>query len=135
MKHAAVGSAGMTLVEVLVAVLTFLVVVVGLASSVTSARRTELSSRQIAEATTLAVDKLEHLRTLLLLHPEIAPGSHQDPANPLHGNGATGGIYTRTWTVTQNLPILGMRQVRMTVSWNDHGRPANVTLHSYLSLL
>lgn len=116
--------------------LTFVVILAGLGGSVLNARRAEASSRFIAEATTLALDKVEHLRTLLLVHPDAAPGNHLDPSNPLGSDGTNGGIYNRTWRVTQDVPLVGMRRAEVSVSWNDrNGGPGSVTLVAYLGLL
>jgi Tfp pilus assembly protein PilV len=135
MKPTAPNDRGISLTEVLVAVLIFLTLVLGVGSSMLNARQTGDSSRQLAEATTLAVDKMEHLRTLQLSSADLSAGSHNDAANPLRSDGATGGTFTRTWTVTSDVPVAGMRRVQMTVSWTNRGRPGSVTLVSYLSLV
>ena len=134
MKRAKVGSAGSTLIEVMVAVITFMVVIGGLATSVSGSRKTGSNSRQMAEATTLALDKIEDLRRLPLANAEVAAGTFNDAANPLRSNGTTGGVFTRTWTVTQNVPVSGMRQVRVRVTWRDRRNNGSVSLYTYLSL-
>lgn len=123
------------MIEVLIAVLLFLFIALGLGNSIRASRRAGDSSRSIAEATTLAMDKIEHLRVLPALNAELTEGLHTDGANPLQSDGSTGGIFHRSWRVTRDLPLLGMKTVEMTVTWNDWNGPGKVTLVTYLSLL
>ena len=108
---------GGTLTEVLVALVIFGGVIVGFAAATMGARRSGDSSRFEAEATTLAIDKLEDLRTLAASDAELSVGEHSDGGNPLRPNGAPDGVYTRTWRVTDALPMAGMRRIEMRVSW------------------
>jgi prepilin-type N-terminal cleavage/methylation domain-containing protein len=108
---------GSTLIEVLVALVIFGGAIVGFAVATTSARRNGDSSRFEAEATTLAIDKLEELRTLESNDAELSVGAHADGSNPLRPDGTPGGVYTRTWQVTNALPTSGMRRVEMRVRW------------------
>jgi Tfp pilus assembly protein PilV len=111
------GERGASLVEILVATLIFSFFVVGFARSTMNSRRTGDASRFESEATILALDKLEQLRMLLPTHADLTDGAHVDTVNPLHPHGASGGIYSRSWQVTSNLPMLGMKRVEMRVSW------------------
>lgn len=111
------GERGASLVEILVATMIFSFFVVGFARSTMSSRRTGDASRFESEATILALDKLEQLRTLLPTAADVTDGTHVDAANPLHPQGTTGGVYSRSWQVTSNVPTLGMKRVEMRVSW------------------
>ena len=135
MKRVLTTNAGIGLTEVLVAVAIFVSVIVGLGKSVLSARRATDSSRDLAEATTLAIDKIEHLRTLFLASSDLSPGTHTDAANPLGPGGVSGGTFTRTWSVADNVPVAGMRRVEMRIQWRERNRTGSVTLVSYLSLV
>ena len=108
---------GSTLIEVLVAVLILGGVIVSFAVATMSARRSGDTSRFEAEATTLAIDKLEELRTLASSDADLSAGAHTDASNPLRPDGTSGGVYTRTWHVTDALPTPGMRRVEMRVRW------------------
>jgi len=131
---------GAALIEVMVAVVIFVAVSAGLTSSTINAKRTADGSRHAAEATTLAFDKIEQLRTQASGTGELAAGSHSDTANPLNTNGTGGGgIFTRTWTVSTSLPSLSpalmsgtLSRIDMRVSWpNPNGGNGSVTLVSY----
>jgi Tfp pilus assembly protein PilV len=123
---------GAALIEIMVAVMILVACVLGLANSTVSARRFGDSSRHGAEATTLAFDKIEHLRILLPTDPQLSAGSHSDAANPLAADGNGGGIFTRTWTVTSNLPITAMARIEMRVSWPAQTGTRSVTLIGFV---
>jgi Tfp pilus assembly protein PilV len=125
---------GVSLIEVMVGVVIFVFIILGLAKSIVNARRTGESSRALAEATTLALDKLEHLRTLLPIDGQLTAGTHTDAANPLRADGASNGIYTRTWTITSDLPLIGMKHVEMKISWRDGLGSHEIALATALSL-
>lgn len=108
---------GASLIEALVAVVIFAVVIVGFAASTIGARRSGDASRYEAEATTLAMDKLEDLRSRQWSDGDLTAGAHTDAGNPLRPDGASGGVYTRTWQITSDLPMAGMRRLEMRVSW------------------
>lgn len=133
---------GSALIEVMVALVIFVLVTLGLTSSTVNAKRTADGSRHAAEATTLAFDKLEHLRTLLPTDSALTPGAHTDSPSPMTVNGTAGGIFARTWTVTTSLPSLApvistgaLARIDMRVSWPTHGGSGSVTLVSYYKML
>ena len=131
-RGANVDERGSSLIEVMVAVVIFSVFILGFARTTMTARRTGDSSRFEAEATTLAVDKLEHLRTLLPTSADLTPGTHSE-ANRLRPDGMPGGVYTRSWTVTTNLPMVGMSRIQMRVAWPSQVGTRSVLLVSTFS--
>jgi type IV pilus assembly protein PilV len=52
----------------------------------------------------------------------------QDPSNPL------GKIFTRSWNVVDNYPILNFKTVRIRVSWNQAGQPRYVDMETQIGL-
>ncbi|MGQ0720564.1 MAG: type IV pilus modification PilV family protein [Candidatus Eiseniibacteriota bacterium] len=42
-------------------------------------------------------------------------------------------VFARNWTIQENAPVLGMKQVQVTVTWRDERGPRTVTLSSFLS--
>jgi len=135
------NSNGSTIIEVMVALVIFVLVTLGITSSTINAQRTSDGSRHAAEATTLALDKLEYLRTLPSSAGEFTSGNHSDSANPLSAGGSGEGIFTRTWTVTRSLPGLSpvvaagmIGRVDVQVSWPTQGGAGSVTLVGYFKL-
>jgi len=137
----AAGDGGFALVEVIIAALIFVFAALGLTSSTVNAKRAADGSRFASEATTLAFDKLEQLRTLDPSSTDLTAGSHADGANPMRSNGSGRGIYSRSWTVTATLPTLTpavttvtIGRVDVRVSWPSPTGTGAVTLTSYFKL-
>jgi Tfp pilus assembly protein PilV len=111
---------GSTFIEVLAAVAVFAVVVIGLSPTLLNTRKVADLSKNQSVATTLAEDKVEQIRTL----STVAGGSD----GPLNANGTSGGIFSRTWTVTANTPTIGLSRVEVVVSWRDRPSASSVRL-------
>lgn len=110
---------GFTMVEVLVAVLLTAIAMTGMLGLYAAGTRAAGGSRHVSEATVLAQDEIERLRTSAL----IGNGSE---TNVDHA-GKAGGIFTRSWEAT---PAIDYTELRVTVSWNDEGVARQVTLRS-----
>jgi prepilin-type N-terminal cleavage/methylation domain-containing protein len=122
------STAGLTLVEVLVAIVVLALTSMAMSATGITVIDVNAFSRRAAIATTLAQDHLEALKALPMTAPQLAAGTHQDPLNPLTGTGGSGGSYTRTWTVTHNTPAAQLRTLAVTVQWTVKGTPRSVVL-------
>lgn len=117
---------GFTMIEVMIAVLLTAIAIVGIIALYMTETRASSFSRHSTEATMLATDKLEKLRT------EIAPTSSGDAG--LDAQGQTGGLFDRKWTVTTQTDYL---DIVVKVGWdeNDVGATcstdANCTLTNF----
>jgi Tfp pilus assembly protein PilV len=107
------------LIEVMIAILLMAIAVVGLVGLYRVQMRASEVSRHTTEATILAQDKMEYLRT----QTTLATGSESG----LNGLGATGGIFNRAWVVT---PTVTYIDFNVTVSWNESGLTRQVKLVS-----
>jgi Tfp pilus assembly protein PilV len=105
---------GGTYIEVLSAIAVFAVVVTGLSPALLNTRKLAELGKHQSIATTLAEDKVEQIRTL----GTVSSGSD----GPLTADGLSGGIFTRTWTVSPNSPTADVSRVEVVVSWP--GRPS-----------
>jgi Tfp pilus assembly protein PilV len=114
------GSAGFSLIEAIAAAGLLSVVMLGFAMGAGRALRYNQYSRSVAVATTLAHDKIEELESLMATELPLAAGSHSDANSPLTPTGAAGGIYTRTWQVTDNTPAAGIKTIEVTVQWSNY---------------
>jgi len=114
------GRAGSGLVEVMVTVGFVAVAFLGFAANTIAVARAHTTSRNAASATTLAQQQLEALRNLPVGAPGLTSGTYPDPGNPLAADGASGGIFNRSWTVSApDAPGIGLKSVTVTVAWAD----------------
>jgi type II secretion system protein I len=102
----AMGRAGYSLIEVLVAVTIFSLTALALSAGVGAVVRANNISAKLTLATILAQDKLEELCA--------QSGSRSGDSDvPQAG-------FTRTWIVTPDSPVEGVAQIDVTVSWHDY---------------
>jgi Tfp pilus assembly protein PilV len=102
--------AGFTMVEVMVALLVTAVAIIGILALYMTQTRASSYSRHTSEASVLATDGIEELRTMTV------PVSRVDSL--ITETGAAGGIFTRTSTVTgAGTPY----DVNVQVTWEENG--------------
>jgi len=112
---------GVSLLEALAATAFVSLVLLAFAGNSASLTRNLKSADSTAAATALALQKLEQLRSMPLGAAGLAtPGLFYDISNPLKADGTTGGIFSRSWQVSQkDTPRFGLKTVTATVSWTD----------------
>jgi Tfp pilus assembly protein PilV len=111
---------GVSLIEIVAAVSVFAVAVVGLSPSLLGARKFAELGKNQSIATALAQDKIEELR----VSSTVSSGSD----GPLQPSGASGGIFSRSWTVSANSPVSNVNRVIVTVTWPERPNTSSVTL-------
>lgn len=121
------GERGFTLIEVMVAIVLAAVATSGIIGLYTSVTRASSYSRHATEAAVLAEDQVERLRTQTAT---IAASGTQTGVND-RGKVNSGGIYTRTWTVT---PMGSFADVVVTVAWDENGETRQVVVRSKRNL-
>jgi Tfp pilus assembly protein PilV len=115
----ALGSeAGFSLIEAVVAAGLLAIISLGFALGADRAVRFNVYSRSLTTANTLAQAKVEELAGKVSTDAQLTVGNHTDASNPLKADGTSGGIYTRTWVVTNDVPTTGIRTVTITVNWS-----------------
>lgn len=119
MRNTLRNEKGVSLLEIVVAGAMFAALVLALSPSMLNTRKAAALSENSSIATTLGLDKLEELRARDSDHGDLTAGSHDDADNPLRSDGTTGGVFNRSWTVTNDTPEPGMKLVEMQVSWQD----------------
>jgi Tfp pilus assembly protein PilV len=115
---------GFTLVEVMVALLLTVVAVIGIVALYMVETRASGFSRHEGEASVLAEDKMEVLRT-------VTPPASGSDATPVDPEGGTGGIYTRVWSITAG-SAAGYSDYTVQVKWTEDGVPRSLTEYSHL---
>jgi len=100
---------GFTLVEILVAIFTLTVVLLGLAPMAFNVLHSNNFSKNRTIAVGLARSKIDDLRRTALLTPPLTSADNGNDTN---------GIFTRTWTIVGGADQLTTVQVAM--SWTDY---------------
>jgi type IV pilus assembly protein PilV len=112
---------GFSLVEVLIAIFLLSIGIMGMATLQARGIRSNDLANRTTQAGTLAQFKLEEFihRTSATGGETFAAGTTQDPDNPIDAMGDAGGIFTRSWTFTDDSPVPNAQTVEVTVTWND----------------
>jgi prepilin-type N-terminal cleavage/methylation domain-containing protein len=113
--------AGFTMIEVMIAVLITAIAVIGIVGLYRVQTRSSGYSRFATEASVLAADKMEQLRTIQVV---AGPGSD---VGGVDARGQSPGMFTRTWDV---VAVGTQWKLEVTVGWDDDGTPRSVMLHS-----
>ena len=119
---------GFTIIEMLVAIVVLALGIMGISSVFPLSLRVAQNMKAITKGTVYAHQKLEELRTLPYNHPLLDAGnsSISDPAETLENN------YIRQCWVDGNIPMSGMRRVRVKVKWT-HPSSDSVEIFTYIT--
>ena len=114
---------GYTLIEVLIALAVFSIGILALASIQFSTARSTKTGNVVTQATMLARDQIENLRRITDV-TTLSNGSETD----VDAQGNPGGIFDRSWTISNPLGGSNTRQITVAVSWNHNGKNRRVEL-------
>lgn len=118
---------GVGLIEIIVAMLIFGIGISAAMRTLPDSNRATTRARNVSVATNLAQEKIEALMGTPLTSAELTAGTHNDPRNPLER------VFTRTWTVTDNVPLVSMKRLVVTVTYAGGGNDRAVTLTTFLT--
>lgn len=118
---------GTGLVEILIAILIFALGISMAMRMLPDSNVATTRGRNITKATNLAQEKVEELMSIAFSDAELAPGTHADPHNPLDTH------FTRSWVVVDDVPVPGMKQVDVTVSFQTANLDSTVTLNTLIT--
>ena len=112
---------GLTLLEVMVALVILAIGLLALSGMQLMTIQKNGSSFRSTTAVSLADQRLQQLKNLSFSDPSLTAGSHTDTALTVTYGGATGSnvqhTYNRSYTVTDNSPLAGVKLVAYTVTW------------------
>lgn len=112
-----------TLIEILIAMAIFSIGILGMVSLQISTARNTKNGNVITQATMLARDQIETLKRITDV-TTLSNGSDAD----IDSQGNPGGIFDRSWTISNPLGGSNTRQITVTVSWNQKGGNRSVEL-------
>ena len=118
---------GIGLIEIMIALLIFAVGITAAIRTLPETNTATTRSRNMTIATNLAQEKIEELIGTPFNSADLSSGDHTDPQNPLEH------IFTRTWSVMDNVPLTDMKQVTVTVSFESGSSDNSVTLDTYIT--
>ena len=116
---------GFTMIEVMVAILLTAIAIIGILALYMAQSRAGSYSRHTSEASVLATDGIEALRTSPNSPPSLPTLSNVDE------RGKAGGIFTRSATVSAlvgSAPT-GYYDLRVVVTWDEDGVARSVVLN------
>jgi prepilin-type N-terminal cleavage/methylation domain-containing protein len=114
---------GYTIIEVLIAVAIFSIGILGMASLELSTARNIKTGNLVTQATMLARDTIETLKRV----PDVTTLSNGAETD-IDVQGNPGGLFDRSWTISNPLGGGNTRQITVTVSWNHNGENRSVEL-------
>ena len=117
---------GFTMIEILIAITIFAVGMLAVASMQVSGIHGNATANGLTGASAWAADRLEALLVRPYDHIDL------DPAGNPH-SGGTQGRYTISWNIIENGMMPNTKTIMVNVSYNDRGKPKNVSLTYYKS--
>ena len=127
--EAALGSnRGVSLVEIMVALTIFTAGVAVAMRTLPEGNASTTKSRNMAVSTSLAEEKLEELMNFDYDDMNLSDGLHMDSQNPIDSH------FTRSWNVTADSPVAGMKTLSVTVEYPPYGANDKVTLATAITI-
>ncbi|MCK4236939.1 MAG: type II secretion system protein [Candidatus Krumholzibacteria bacterium] len=118
---------GIGLVEIMIAILIFGIGITAALRTLPESNTATTRARNLTVATNLAQEKIEELMCAPFNNAELSAGNHNDPQNPLERH------YTRTWSITDDVPVSAMKHLTVTVSYESGSSDNSATLTTYLT--
>jgi Tfp pilus assembly protein PilV len=130
------GSAGMTLVEILVGMTLFAVGVLSLTHVMFQAMHANTRSKHVVVATNLAHQRMEQIMSSTRYDNITAANFPSEGYGAIQGGNANYSFYQRTVAIADSTDALGasvMKDVTVRVEWRESNGPRNVQIRSDIS--
>jgi len=116
---------GASVVEILVALVIFGIGLVAAMRMLPQSSGKTTQSRNKTIAVNIAQEKIEELMADGYENADLTAGDHADANNPISGH------FNRTWSVTDDTPVSGMKAISVSVSFPTSGADSVATLRTY----
>jgi Tfp pilus assembly protein PilV len=116
---------GASVVEIMVALLIFGIGLVAAVRVLPESSAKTTRSRNKTIAVNIAQEKVEELMAAGYQDADLSAGNHDDPDNPIRNQ------YIRSWTVTDDTPVTGMKLVSVSVTFQTSAADSVATLRTY----
>lgn len=129
---------GFTLIEILITLAILALGILGVMAMQITAAKSNTKARKVTESASWAADQFERLLPLDYTDPLLNDGITVAPAQSMLNNAAIpsdaySGPYTVTYTVDEDNPIVNVKRIDVTVTWND-GSGRSLTFPYYKGL-
>jgi type II secretory pathway pseudopilin PulG len=121
---------GYLILEIMIAVAVFAVGFLAVGTLVVSTSANNTKGNIVTQATLLAAETIEDLKSAVDI-TGLAAGTYND-GHPVDAHGNPGGIFNRSWVVSDPLGFNSSRRVQVSVSWNRLGRVRTVQLDTII---
>ncbi len=118
---------GYWLIEALISMAIFAIGFLAVGSMVIHTTRNNTRSNIMTQATLLASQTLENFKST----PDITTlviGEDYNDGGPVDANGNPGGIFTRSWSIRDDIGFDTSREIEVAVSWTRRGHRRNIVL-------
>jgi len=119
------GSArGLTLLEVMIALVILSIGLLALSGMQITSIQANSSGFKSTTAISLADQRMQQLKYLSFSSASLTAGIHAETPMTVSvgtSDGVHGVVYNRSYTVTDNSPITGVKLIVYTVTWTDNG--------------
>jgi prepilin-type N-terminal cleavage/methylation domain-containing protein len=116
---------GTSVVEIMVALVIFGIGVVAAVRMLPQSSAKTTHSRNKTIAVNIAQEKIEELMADGYKDAELDAGDHDDANNPISGH------FNRTWSITDDTPVTGMKMISVSVTFPTSGADSAATLRTY----
>ena len=118
---------GYLMIEALISMAIFAIGFLAVGTMIISTTRNNTRSNIMTQATLLATQTLEDFKSTFDITTLTDGETYTDPA-PVDQWGNPGGIFTRSWTISDPITTNTSRQIEVTVSWTRRGHQRNIVL-------
>ena len=121
------GQNGYLMIEALISMAIFAIGFLAVGTMVIQTTRNITRSNIMTQATLLATQTLEDFKNTPYI-ATLADGETYTDADPVDAWGNPGGIFTRSWVISDPNGNNTSRQIEVTVSWSRYGHQRNIAL-------